>query len=109
MAPRRCQKSPAVKVELPPLEPAKEEYAVNACHYAKVQEALTIIENTPGMSGIREEAPLPVEEGAAVSPLDQEAFRAKLEKVIHTFAGLQFILPTRFATPHQASQSIPSR
>ena len=101
MPPRRCQKSPAVKVELPPLEPAKEEYAVNACHYAKVQEALTIIENTPGMSGIREEAPLPVEEGAAVSPFDQEAFRAKLKKGDAYLCGatIYFTNPLRDSSP----------
>ena len=54
------------------LQPAEEdtkEFAINAHHYARVQEALNIIESTPGMDGIHSEAPLTAVDGAVVSPL----------------------------------------
>ena len=74
----------------PALKPADEdtkEFAINANHYARVQEALTIIEGVPGMRDMRSEGPLTAAEGAAVSPLDAEAMKAKLDKGESYFCG----------------------
>ena len=78
MAPKK-----AVKVELSALMPAEEdskEYAINANHYARVQEALTILEEAPGMQDIREEGPLTLDDLAAVSPYDRKKMKVSLAK-----------------------------
>ena len=86
------------------LQPAAEDtkdYAINAPHYARVQEALTILESTPGMDAIQTASPLTTEEGAAVSPFDPEEMKAKLDKGEPYFCGatLFFSNPLRDASP----------
>ena len=80
----------AVKVELSVLMPAEEdskEYTINANHYARVQEALTILEEAPGMQDIREEGPLTLDDLAAVSPYDRKKMKASLAKKEPFFCG----------------------
>ena len=66
-----------------------------------VQEALTILESTPGMDEIQTAKPLTAEDGAAVSPFDPEEMKAKLDKGEPYFCGatLFFSNPLRDASP----------
>ena len=89
---------------LPALQPAEDdakEFAINANHYARVQEALNIIEATPGMQNIRSEGPLTAVDGAAVSPFDLEKMRVQLEKGESYFCGatMFFSTPLRDSSP----------
>ena len=89
---------------LPALQPAEDdakEFAINANHYARVQEALNIIEATPGMQNIRSEGPLTAVDGAAVSPFDLEKMRVQLEKGESYFCGatMFFSNPLRDSSP----------
>ena len=99
MAPKK-----AVKVELSALMPAEEdskEYAINANHYARVQEALTILEEAPGMQDIREEGPLTLDDLAAVSPYDRKKMKVSLAKKEPFFCGASifFTNPLRDSSP----------
>ena len=96
----------------PALKPADEdtkEFAINANHYARVQEALTIIEGVPGMRDMRSEGPLTAAEGAAVSPLDAEAMKAKLDKGESYFCGATIFSAIPFATRRLVCQSTKNR
>ena len=98
------KKSVGGKPPAAPVLPAEEdskEYAINACHYSKVQEAMAIIENTPGMEGIRTLGALPLEEGASLAPLDEAIMKAKLEnnEIYMCGAPLWITNPFRDASP----------
>ena len=79
-------------------------YAMNAAHYARVQEAMNILKTTPGMAGV--ETALPLEEGATMAPLNEEAMVARLS------AGEQYVCGASafFAKPlTDASPGVPHR
>ena len=77
-------------------------YAINSAHYARVQEALNIIQTTPGMDGV--DTALPLDEGAVMQPLDEQAL------VTNITAGSQYVCgaPLSFAKPlADASPGVP--
>jgi len=79
--------------------PSTPGYAINACHYSKVLEAMNIIENTPGMDEIR--MPLSLADGASLAPFDKKRFDQALERGDKYTCGasLFFSNPLRDASP----------
>ena len=83
------------------LQPESDVGAVNADHYAKIQEALSIIEQAPGMQDIRTAAPLPLDEGGTIAPFDSDELKKKLTRGESYICGctLYFANPLRDASP----------
>ena len=77
------------------------EYSINADHYAAVQEALTVIENTPGMENLRTAEPLKLVEGGSIAPFDQTVLKEKIDKgeCYTCGATIYFANPLRDASP----------
>lgn len=84
------------------LQPESDVGAVNADHYAKIQEALNIIEHAPGMQDIRTAAPLPLDEGGTIAPFDSDELKKNSQGVSRIFVAARCILQTPCATRRRA-------
>ena len=102
----KSKEAPPEQASLPGPELEKQ-YAVNATHYAKVQEAITIIETTPGMTGVH--TALTLDDGASMAPLDEKQMAEKLRLAASTSAGRRCSSPNHCPMHRQASRSTPLR